>query len=135
MWRKKKTRCASINVNTARRPNSKATFSCPVGSVTSSDSSSVGSYPHANYETDSGHSTQLDSHSNSSVEVGVGSANSPPVQHRRYTVMQGRWWINHLRWGFSVEVLFSVYSILISPSKPIFINIEIHSHNVTCVLD
>ncbi|XP_067008888.1 rap guanine nucleotide exchange factor 2 [Anabrus simplex] len=39
---------------------------------------------------DSGHSTQLDSHSNSSVEVGItgGGGCSPPLQHRRHSVMQ-----------------------------------------------
>ena len=43
-----------------------------LGSVTSSDS---------------GHSTQLDSHSNSSVEAAaIGSGTSPP--HRRHSVMQ-----------------------------------------------
>ncbi|XP_021942904.1 rap guanine nucleotide exchange factor 2 isoform X4 [Zootermopsis nevadensis] len=41
---------------------------------------------------DSGHSTQLDSHSNSSVEVAAGPNQggcSPPSQHRRHSVMQG----------------------------------------------
>ncbi|XP_069680663.1 rap guanine nucleotide exchange factor 2 isoform X4 [Periplaneta americana] len=40
---------------------------------------------------DSGHSTQLDSHSNSSVEVAAGPNQggcSPPSQHRRHSVMQ-----------------------------------------------
>lgn len=49
-----------------------------LGSVTSSDS---------------GHSTQLDSHSNSSVEVAAGPNQggcSPPSQHRRHSVMQGK---------------------------------------------
>lgn len=45
-----------------------------LGSVTSSDS---------------GHSTQLDSHSNSSVDTAaIGPAGSPPLQHRRHSVMQ-----------------------------------------------
>jgi hypothetical protein len=49
-----------------------------LGSVTSSDS---------------GHSTQLDSHSNSSVEVAAGPNQggcSPPSQHRRHSVIQGK---------------------------------------------
>jgi len=49
-----------------------------LGSVTSSDS---------------GHSTQLDSHSNSSVEVAAGSNQggcSPPSQHRRHSIIQGK---------------------------------------------
>ena len=49
-----------------------------LGSVTSSDS---------------GHSTQLDSHSNSSVEVAAGPNQggcSPPSQHRRHSIIQGK---------------------------------------------
>lgn len=49
-----------------------------LGSVTSSDS---------------GHSTQLDSHSNSSVEVAAGPNQggcSPPSQHRRHSTIQGK---------------------------------------------
>nr|CAD7430193.1 unnamed protein product [Timema monikensis] len=37
---------------------------------------------------DSGHSTQLDSHSGSSLEVGHLGSCSPPPQHRRHSVMQ-----------------------------------------------
>ncbi|XP_075217382.1 PDZ domain-containing guanine nucleotide exchange factor isoform X2 [Lycorma delicatula] len=38
---------------------------------------------------DSGHSTQLDSHSNSSVDTAaIGPSGSPPLQHRRHSVMQ-----------------------------------------------
>lgn len=49
-----------------------------LGSVTSSDS---------------GHSTQLDSHSNSSVEVAAGPSQggcSPPSQRRRHSIIQGK---------------------------------------------
>ncbi|KAF8771177.1 Rap guanine nucleotide exchange factor 2 like protein [Argiope bruennichi] len=53
------------------------------GSVTSSDSSSTGSYHHHTlYEIDSGHATSLDSHSSSSL----GSSNSPPQQRNQHMV-------------------------------------------------
>lgn len=53
----------------------------PVGSVTSSDSSSTGSYHHHTlYEIDSGHATSIDSHSSSSL----GSSNSPPQQRNQH---------------------------------------------------